>query len=270
MSEVIAEKPAEEIEEETVESTPEATTATEVKSINDLAPKMQVTGRVTRLELYGAFIDLGLEVKALIHISQLGKEHVNRVADILKIGDEVMVWIDKVDVERKQIMVSMIEPLAVEWRDLKVGQVYAGTVTRLENFGAFLNIGAEREGLVHISELSHEYIKNPSEVATVGEVVQAQVLGFSKRKRRIDLSLKALLEKPEAEYPAAKEAVAYLKQEEEILEDVPTAMEYALRAAMGDDMPPPRKKKKMKRKQRRRQEKMRAQQSDIMSRTLQN
>jgi ribosomal protein S1 len=234
-------------------------------SINDLKPKMQLKGTVNRLELYGAFIDLGLGTNALIHISQLGKEHVNRVADVLNVGDEVTVWVDKIDPQREQIMVTMIPPLDVEWSELDKGQVYGGSVKRLESFGAFIDIGAEREGLVHISELSHNYVKHPSEVLTVGDEVQVQVLGFSKRKRRIDLSIKNLLEKPESEASEATPAEVY-QFEEEVEEEVPTAMEFALRQAMGDSIPTRRKqggKKRRKRDQRR------DQQDDILSRTLQ-
>ncbi|MCP5100724.1 MAG: S1 RNA-binding domain-containing protein [Chloroflexi bacterium] len=249
------------------ETVAETTPAAPPKGINDLTPKMMLTGAVTRLELYGAFIDLGLGTNALIHISQLGKEHVNRVADVLTVGDEVTVWVDKVDPQREQIMVTMIQPLAVDWKDLKVGQVHTGQVSRLENFGAFVNIGAEREGLVHISELSHDYVKNPSEVVRVGDEVQTQVLGFSKRKRRIDLSIKALLEKPEAAEPTPRQNPTFFEYEEEENDDMPTAMEIALRAAMGDDMPPHRKKGKKGRKQRRRRERSRMQ-DEIMDRTL--
>ena len=111
-------------------------------SIGELEPKMKLQGVVKRLELYGAFIDVGVGVDGLIHISKLGTEHVNRVADVLTEGNEVTVWVDKVDPSRNQLMLTMIEPLAVDWKDLKDGQVYTGTVTRLENFGAFVNIGA--------------------------------------------------------------------------------------------------------------------------------
>ena len=127
------------------------------------------------------------------------QEQVNRVSDVLKEGDEVMVWVEKVDPERQQIMLTMVPPLAVDWTDLQTDRPYAGKVTRLENFGAFVNIGAEREGLVHISELSHDYVKHPSEVVKVGDEVEVKVLGFNRRKRRIDLSMKALLEKPVVE-----------------------------------------------------------------------
>jgi small subunit ribosomal protein S1 len=252
--------------EENAETMETATPEVTPTSINDLKPKMQLKGTVNRLELYGAFIDLGIGPNALIHISQLGKEHVNRVADVLNVGDEVTVWVDKVDPQREQIMVSMIPPLDVEWGELDKGQVYTGSVKRLENFGAFIDIGAEREGLVHISELSHNYVKHPSEVLTVGDEVQVQVLGFSKRKRRIDLSIKNLLEKPESAANEATAAEVY-EYEEEFEEDMPTAMEFALRQAMGDSMPA--RKKQGGKKKRKRGKKTRDQQEDILNRTLQ-
>ncbi|MGB4869763.1 MAG: S1 RNA-binding domain-containing protein [Candidatus Promineifilaceae bacterium] len=262
-------------DELTTVETPEVETplTTPPQSLDNLQPKMKLTGVVKRLELYGAFLDVGVGVDALIHISKLGTEHVNRVADVLKEGDEVSVWVDKLDKKRQQLMVTMIEPLSVEWRDLQEGQVYTGTVSRLETYGAFINIGAEREGLVHISELSHDYVKQPSEVVKVGVDVQVQVLGYSKRKRRIDLSVKSLMEKPEAQESVA--AVVEYRQEmqqpdfdiEE--EDMPTAMEIALRRAMGDDFPTSSKKSRQSRNRRQRsRDKERERQEELLNRTL--
>ena len=247
---------------ETMEITPEITTEAAPTSIADLAPKMQLTGTVKRLELYGAFIDLGLDATGLIHISKLG-EQVNRVSDVLKEGQEVTVWVDKVDPERGQVMLTMVPPLAVDWAELKTDQIYDGKVTRLETFGAFVSFGAEREGLVHISELSHNYVKHPSEVVNIGDEVQVKVLGFNRRKRRIDLSMKALTEKPEVEATPASERRSggggrysgnqggqgnqgrrprrerFDPEEYQIVEDdteeVPTAMEIAMRRALGND-----------------------------------
>lgn len=261
--------------EELAEKTAEAAVP---QSLDDLKPKMKITGVVKRLELYGAFIDIGLEANALVHISKLGKERVNRVSDVLNEGDEVTVYVEKVNPQTQQIMVTMVEPLAVDWSDLKDGQVYTGQVTRLENFGAFVDIGAEREGLVHISELSHDYVKHPSEVYKVGDEVQVQVLGFSKRKRRIDLSIKALLEQPEAEAPAQDSYSGgrgrNRGRQEEVYEDyemeeeeMPTAMEIALRKAMGDSEVVPQRGRGGKR--RKSKKRMREQQEDILSRTLQ-
>lgn len=238
---------------ETMEITPEIMTEAAPTSIADLSPKMQLTGTVKRLELYGAFIDLGLDVTGLIHISKIGGEQVNRVSDVLKEGDEVTVWVEKVDPERQQVMLTMIPPLAVDWTELKTDQVYEGKVTRLETFGAFVGIGAEREGLVHISELSHNYVKHPSEVVNVGDEVQVKVLGFNRRKRRIDLSMKALTEKPEVESAPSpqprqnsggggKRRPSRERYEPEVYEivddeteEVPTAMEIAMRRALGNE-----------------------------------
>jgi small subunit ribosomal protein S1 len=230
-------------------------------SLGDLQRKTKVTGTVTRLELYGAFIDIGLDVNAILHISQLDQK-VNRISDVLNVGDEVSVWIDKVDPDRQQVTVTMVEPLAVDWNDLKVGQQYTGEVTRLEKFGAFINIGAEKEGLVHVSELSYDYIKHPSEAVRVGDRIEVQVLGFSKRKRRIDLSRKVLLEAPESEQVAPQD-LAYEEEEDATL---PTAMEIALRRAMGDQAPSGSGKGGQKSKAQRKV--TRNKQDDILSRTL--
>ena len=231
-------------------------------SISELKRKMRIKGRVERLELYGAFIDLGLETSALVHISKMGKGHVNRVSDVVNVGDEVEVWVDKVDPAQNQVMVTMVEPLAVDWGDLEEGQVYSGTVKRLENFGAFIDIGAEREGLVHISELSHDYVKQPGEVVNVGDEVEVQVLGFSRRKRRIDLSMKALQDKPEAESSSYSVATkADIEDYEEHEEEMPTAMAIAWRRATGKDEKRPGKGKRNRRQRRDEQE-------EIYSRTL--
>lgn len=246
--------------EELKDTAAETEEAVQPSSINDLERKMKLKGTVERLELYGAFINVGLDTNALVHISKLGDGHVNRVSDVLNVGDEVEVWVDKVDPEQGQIMVSMVEPVAVEWGDLKEGLTFSGKVTRLENFGAFVDIGAEREGLVHISELSHDYVKHPSEVVNVGDEVDVQVIGSSRRKRRIDLSMKNLIEKPVNEQVASVEDVADFEDEPD---DMPTAMEIAMRRAMSklDDGNGKGSKKERQRKQKRAQD-------DILSRTL--
>ncbi len=232
----------------------------EVSSINDLKRKMKLRGTVERLELYGAFINIGLETSALVHISKLGDGRVNRVSDVVNVGDQVEVWVEKVDPEQNQIMVSMIEPVAVEWSDLKEGQHYTGKVTRLESYGAFVDIGAEREGLVHISELSHDYVKHPSEIVNVGDEVEVQVIGYNKRKRRIDLSIKALQDKPESEEVATVEDYAEL---DEGNDEMPTAMEIAMRRAMSKLDSEKNGKSSKKGKQRRK-----GNREDILSRTL--
>ncbi|MCO5186960.1 MAG: S1 RNA-binding domain-containing protein [Anaerolineae bacterium] len=232
--------------------------------IEEVQRKTKLTGTVTRTELYGAFIDIGVGVDAVIHISQLGDKRVNRVSDALKVGDEVTVWVDKVDPETNQIIVSMNEPLAVEWDDLHEGQVYTGKVVRLENFGAFVDIGAEKEGLVHVSELAHDYIKHPSQAVNVGDEVQVKVLGASKRKRRINLSVKALTDRPVSE--SDEGSMDDLDFEDD--EIAPTAMEIAFRQATGETLDGMRKRDRYNKKQRYNSSKRRKMQDDVIKRTL--
>lgn len=230
-------------------------------SLDDLERKMMLNGTVKRIEIYGAFVDIGVGTNAILHISKLD-QRVNRIADVLSVGDEVTVWVESVDADREQIMVTMKPPLAVEWSDLKIGQTYLGKVTRLERFGAFVDIGAEKEGLVHVSELSHDYVNHPSEAVKVGDETEVMVLGFSKKKRRIDLSRKSLIESPDA--------VVVEVEEEEINEEeiLPTSMEIAIRRAMGKQSKSAGGKKSPKSGTRKSQGKQKQQQEDILSRTL--
>jgi predicted RNA-binding protein with RPS1 domain len=85
----------------------------------------------------------------------------------------------------------------LEWREMKPNMLVKGKVERLETYGAFVNIGAERPGLVHVSEISHDYVKNPSEVLKVGDEVEAKILDVDRRKKQIRLSIKAAMPKPE-------------------------------------------------------------------------
>ncbi len=247
-----------ETENETVEVTDSNPANATPKSVDDLERKMKLTGTVKRTELYGAFVDIGVGTDAILHVSQVigGK----RIQDVLKVGEEIDVYVDKLEPNGK-VMVTMREPFAVEWQDLKDGNVYTGKIVRHENFGSFVDIGAEKEGLVHVSEISNEYIRHPSQAVSVGDEVQVKVLGFDRRKRRINLSIKALLEAPEKDVEDLVGEVFDLDDEEEI-EEMPTAMEYAIRQAMGDDAKSSRKKKKKDRK------KKRNAQDDIIGRTL--
>ncbi|MCK4897966.1 MAG: S1 RNA-binding domain-containing protein, partial [Anaerolineales bacterium] len=131
---------------------------------------------------------------------------------------------------------TMIEPLPLEWREIKKGMIIKGKVTRLEKFGVFVEIGAERPGLVHISEITHDYIKTPGDVVKEGEEVEVQVLDVNRRRKQIKLSMKALEEKPDVIAKAIekpkKKAKAKAKDDAETPEPVPTAMEMALREAM--------------------------------------
>jgi len=197
------------------------------KSIDEIKPKDKFTGTVVKIMLAGAAVDIGVGVPGFIHISQLQSEKVNRVEDVLEEGQEIEVWVKRVYPKKERIELTMIKPLALEWREIKEGMTVKGTIERLEKYGAFVEIGAERPGLVHISELAHGYIRTPNEAVSEGDEVEAQVLSVNRRKKQIKLSMKALMEDPEKLVAEAKKEV-----EAENNQPVPTAMEMAIRSAM--------------------------------------
>ena len=203
----------------------------EVHEIDDIKRKMHFTGTVTKTTLAGAVVDIGLETLGVVHISQLQSEPVNRVEDVVHPGQSVDVWVRRVFPKKKRIELTMIEPLALEWREITKGMVVKGKVTRIEKFGAFVDIGAERPGLVHISEMTHDYIKSPNEVVKEGDEIEVQVLSVNRHKKQIKLSMKALEEKP---LKVAKEVQQQTRTSESPAkeEPTPTAMEVALREAM--------------------------------------
>jgi ribosomal protein S1 len=114
----------------------------------------------------------------------------------------------------------MIRPVALKLTDLRPGMTLNGKVVRLESFGAFVDVGAIRPGLVHVSEMSNEYVSDPSELVKIGDDIQVSVIEIDRKKRQIRLSMKA--DEPEP--------IEELLPEEEI----PTAMEVALRQALED------------------------------------
>ncbi len=167
----------------------------EVNDPDEVKRKMHFVGTVTKTTLAGAVVDIGLGIPGVVHISQLQSEPVNRVEDVVKPGQQVDVWVRRVFPKKDRIELTMIEPLALEWREIAKGMNIKGKVVRLEKFGAFVDIGAERPGLVHISEMTHDYIKSPSEVVKEGDEIDVQVLSVNRHKKQIKLSMKALEEK---------------------------------------------------------------------------
>lgn len=214
--------------------TQETTSAPE---LSEIKRKQHFTGTVVKTTLAGALIDIGMETPGVVHISQIQAEPINRVEDVVKPGQQVDVWIQRIIPKKNRIELTMIKPLDLEWREIEKDMVVKGKVTRLEKFGAFVDIGAERPGLVHISEMTHDYIKDPSEVVKPGDEIEVKILSVDRQKRQIKLSMKAMEEPPVKQ---AKESHSSKKAEQESQpaeettreEPVPTAMEVALREAM--------------------------------------
>lgn len=168
-----------------------------------LEPKTKVTGKVVKITLAGALIDVGQSLPGVVHISQLSKDAVNKVEDVLKEGQEVEVWVRRVKKDRVEL--TMVEPLALEWKELEPGMIVKGKVVRLETYGAFVEIGAERPGMIHVSELTHGYVKTPGEVVKEGEEIEAKVLEVNRKKKQIKLSIKALEPEVEEFKPAKRD-----------------------------------------------------------------
>jgi ribosomal protein S1 len=195
------------------------------KTTQDIKRKMHFKGKVVKTTLAGILVDIGLEKPGAVHISHMSKEPIKRVEDVVEVGQEVDVWVRRIKKGANHIEMTMIEPLPLEWQEIKKGMVLTGEVVRLEKFGAFIEVGAERPGLAHISELTHEYVRRPEDAVHVGDEVQAKVLDFSKRKKQIKLSLKALIDAPEEEV---------IESEEVDNSPALTAMEIAYQKALNN------------------------------------
>ncbi len=159
-----------------------------------LEPKTKLSGKILKTTLAGALVDIGQPLPGVLHISQISETPINKVEDVLSEGQEVTVWVKRVRKDR--IELTMIEPLTYEWKELKADMVVKGKVTRLETYGAFVDFGAERPGLIHVSELAHGYVKTAGDVVKAGDEIEAKVLDVDRRKRQIRLSVKALQELP--------------------------------------------------------------------------
>ena len=245
---------------------------------SDLKPKTKLTGKVVKTTLAGVLVDLGLELPGIIHISQIAETPVKRVEDVVQVGQSIDVWVRKVKSDR--IELTMIEPLGMDWRDLKAELVLKGKVVRLETYGAFIDIGAERPGLVHISEMAHGYVKTPGDVVKEGDEVDVMILDVDRKKKQIRLSMKAVLPKPEEKEepvqpveprPEPKRSHRRSKPQDEQVEVVaespaeiePTVFELAWQAALD------RAKAEKANKARKNKSSDNAQ-DDILKRTLKN
>ena len=173
-------------------TTPAETT---ISPASELKQKTKLTGKVVKTTLAGVLVDLAMEIPGIIHISQLSATPVKRVEDVVQVGQDVDVWVRKVKADRVEL--TMIEPVGLDWREIKPELIVKGKVVRLETYGAFVEIGAERPGLVHISEMAHGYVKTPGDVVKEGDEIDVMILDVDRKKKQIRLSMKAVLPKPE-------------------------------------------------------------------------
>jgi len=164
-----------------------------------------VTGTVRSLTDFGAFVDIG-GVDALLHVADISWGRVNKPADVLKPGQEVEAKVLKVDAAKRRIAIGLKQLQPHPWdlvgEKYKVGDRVQGTVTRLAEFGAFVELEKGVEGLIHLSEMSwSKKVRKPADAVKAGEQVEVAVLGVNQAERRISLGLKQVLGDPWAEVP---------------------------------------------------------------------
>jgi len=165
------------------------------KTLAELAEGQVREGIVRNVRDFGAFVDLG-GVDGLVHVSQLGWQRVKHPSEVLEVGQTVKVKVRKIDPETGKISLSLRDLLDNPWdivaHTYPVSSETTGTVTKIMDFGVFVQLDSGIEGLVHISELSHKRVFRASDVVKVGDVVNVKVTSVDPEKQRIGLSMKAL------------------------------------------------------------------------------
>jgi small subunit ribosomal protein S1 len=156
-------------------------------------------GTVSSIVNFGAFVDLG-GVDGLVHVSELSWKHVDHPQEVVAVGQEVEVEVLDVDLERERVSLSLKATQEDPWKEFErtsqAGAVIDGTVTKLVPFGAFVRVAQGIEGLVHISEISHEHVDAPESVLSVGQEVQVKVIDVDVARRRVSLSMRQVSATP--------------------------------------------------------------------------
>jgi 4-hydroxy-3-methylbut-2-enyl diphosphate reductase len=160
----------------------------------------KINGTVSRIVEFGAFVDLG-GVDGLIHISELSWGRVRKVTDVLKEGQAVTVTVLGVDPVKGKISLSLKDADADPWKDAEtkyaVGNVVTGKVVRMTGFGAFVELAEGVDGLVHISQIAYKHVEKPEDELTIGQEISAKVTELDLDNKKISLSIKETLPKPE-------------------------------------------------------------------------
>ena len=166
-------------------------------------------GVVKSLTSYGAFVDLG-GVDGMVHISELSWLRIKHPSDVVKVGDVLEVYVKDIDTENKKISLGYKKtednPWEVLKRDFEIGSACKAKVVSMTTFGAFAQILPGVDGLIHISQISTERINKPQDVLTVGQEVDVKITDIDFDKKRVSLSMRALLEEAEAADDAVQAA----------------------------------------------------------------
>jgi small subunit ribosomal protein S1 len=166
----------------------------------------KVKGNIRSIAPFGVFVDLG-GIDGLVHKSELSWNKVNNPEAGYKVGEEVEAEVIDINHERGRISLSIRRLQPDPWHstvaDFKVGEVIDGTVTKLVNFGAFVRVRDGLEGLIHISELSHQRVAHPGDVVREGQTIKLKIISLDSERHRLGLSLKQAEEPPARPAPEA-------------------------------------------------------------------
>jgi len=159
--------------------------------LSELKPGDTITGTVRSIAPFGAFVDIGVGKDGLVHISELSEDRVDRAEDAVQVGESYTFKVLEVDPEGTRISLSLRrQQRASRMQQLEPGAVVEGTISGMASFGAFVDIGVGRDGLVHISELSDERVNSVEHVVKVGDKVQVKVIEIDPNSKRISLTMR--------------------------------------------------------------------------------
>jgi small subunit ribosomal protein S1 len=206
------------------------------KFLENLQKGERRKGTVSSIVNFGAFVDLG-GVDGLVHVSELSWKHVDHPSEVVSVGQEVEVQVLDVELDRERVSLSLKATQEDPWKEFerqhKAGEVIAGQVTKLVPFGAFVRVAQGIEGLVHISELSHEHVDTPESVLSIGDEVQVKVVDVDVSRRRVSLSMRQVTPapakpteievEPEAERGSAEPLVPTVQVPQAVLDAVAEA-----------------------------------------------
>ncbi len=187
----------------------EAKKEVEAKFWSEIEVGKRYTGVVKTLTNYGAFVDLG-GVDGMVHISELSWSRIKHPSEVVKVGDTVDVYVKEVDIENRKISLGFKNAEDNPWEILKanyeVGSTVEVTVVSLTSYGAFAKVIPGIDGLIHISQIANERIEKAADVLSIGQQVSAKITAIDFDKKRVSLSIKALLEPVEATVEETVEA----------------------------------------------------------------
>lgn len=173
-------------------------------------------GKVERLTDFGAFVDVG-GIDGLIHISDISWRRIKHPSDVLTVGDEIEVKVLRANKEKNRISLGLKQltkkPFELFMENNNVGDIVTGEVVNLLDFGAFVRLEEGVEGLVHVSQISYEHVEKPSDELNIGDKIQVKILDINPETKRIALSIKETLEKPEMPEKPAPKKVSKPKEE---------------------------------------------------------